>query len=140
MLDLRDRRSASRRTFSPEFNAPWGIHVEQAGRRATCGRQTGNLSASNDKVITPSVSTRIEQCRHRPRVEIDARVVRPFVRVAAVAVEGEATGIVDATVLPRYDVFDVERNKWCRILWHTAIITRVASHAFEQTPASLVPC
>jgi hypothetical protein len=91
------------------------------------GVRPGILSASTDKVITPSVSTRIEQCRHRARGGIDAREVRPFVRVAAVAGEGEATGIVDAAVLPGYDVFDVERNKWCRILWHTAILRRVAS-------------
>ena len=43
------------------------------------------MSASNDKVIAPGVSTRIEQCRHCARAGIDAREVRPFVRVAAVA-------------------------------------------------------
>lgn len=92
------------------------------------------MSTPNDKVITPGVSPRIEQCRYRARIGIDAREVRPFVRVAAVAGEREATGIVDATVLPRYDVFDMERNKWRRILWHTAILTRVAS-----TPSNNLP-
>ncbi len=103
-------------------------------RRATCGRQAENVSASDYKVIAPGVSTRIEQCRHSARVGIDAREVRPFVRVAAVAGEREAAGIAGATVLPRYDVFDMERNKRRRLLRHAAILTRVASTLSNNLP------
>ncbi len=64
----------------------------------------------------------------------DAREVRPFVGVAAVAGKGEAAGIVGATVLPRYDVFNMERNKRRRLLRDAAILTRVAS-----TPSNNLP-
>ena len=98
------------------------------------GVRPGILSASTDKVITPSISTRIEQRRHSARVGIDAREVRPFVRVAAVAGEREAVGVVRTAVLPRYDMFDVERNKRRRLLRHAAILTRVACTLSNKLP------
>ena len=97
-------------------------------------RQAENVSALDDKMIGPGVSTRIEQCRDSARIGIDTREVRPFVSVVAVAGESEAAGIAGATVLLRYDVFDMETHEGCRLLRHAAILTRVAS-----TPSNNLP-
>jgi len=100
-----------------------GVHVEQADRRDlwVSGRECVRLGPQSDR---SSVHTRIKQGRHRARVGIDAGEVRPVVPVAAVAGEREAAGIVGATVLPRYDVFDLERNEGRRL----------------QPPVNLGPC
>ena len=89
-------------------------------------------------MIAPDVSTRVEQCRHSARIGIDAREVRPFVGVAAVAGEREAAGIVRATVLPRYDVFDMERNQRRRRLRHAAILTGIAGTPSNNLPQTWV--
>jgi len=94
----------------------------------TCGRQAGNVSASDDKVVAPGVSTRIEQCRHSERAGIDAREVRPFVRVAAVAGERQAAGIVGATVRPRY-TYDTMCSTWKLIRGVASCVMRQYSHA-----------
>lgn len=89
-------------------------------------------------MIAPDVSTRIEQCRHGARVGVDAREVRPLVRVTAITCEREAPEIVRATVLLRYDVFDMERNQGRRRLRHAAILTRVAGTPSNGLPQTRV--
>ena len=77
-------------------------------------------------MIAPYISTRVEQCHYGTRVWIDARKIWAFVGVATVAGERESVEIVGATVLPRDDMLDVERNKRCRLLRHAAILARIA--------------
>jgi hypothetical protein len=133
-------------TLVSEFHPPWGVHVEQADRSASFGRQAENAPASNGKVIVPDVPTRIEQCRYscvcrdRYSFGIDTREVRPFVNVAAVASKGEAADIAGATMLPGYDVFDIQRNRRRRPLRHAAILTRVAGAHSNRTrkPGSML--
>ena len=83
-----------------EINAPGGVHVEQAHCRRSCGRQANNVSASDDKMIAPYVSTRIEQGHHSERFGIDAREIWSFVCVTPVTGEREPVEIVGTTVLP----------------------------------------
>ena len=68
------------------------------------------MSASDHEVIAPGVSTGMEQRRHGARIGIDACEVWSFIRVAAVTGERETAGMVGATVLPRYNMFNMERN------------------------------
>jgi len=110
----------------------------QFSARTACGCQSDNISPSNNKVIGPDVSTRAEQCHHGPRVGIDTREVWPFVRVTAVTGKRQAAGIVCATVLPRYDVFDMERNERRRRLRHPAILTSITGTPSNNLPQTWV--
>lgn len=46
--------------FFAEFDAPRGVHVKKADRRATCWSKSENVSDLNDKVFSPHVFTRVE--------------------------------------------------------------------------------
>ena len=107
---------------------------------ASGGRQANNVPASDDKVIAPYISARIEQCHHSARVRIDARKIRSLVRVAAVTGESESAGIVGAAVLLRNDMLDMERDQQRRLLRQVAVFTRVASPPFRFPPVDLGPC
>jgi len=48
--------------------------------------------------------------------------------------EREIAGIVGATVLSRYDMFDMEGNKRRGLLRHVAILTRVAGTLSNNFP------
>lgn len=84
------------------------------------------MSVSDQKVFAPYVRTRTKQCHHGACVGIDARKVRPFVRVAAVTRERQSTWIVGPSVLPRNDMFDMESDQGGRLLRDAAILASVA--------------
>ena len=117
-----------------EFHSALGVHVEQADCGPPCGCQADDVSASHHEVIAPNISTRIEQGHERARIGIDAREVWSFAGVTAVTGEREAARIVRATVLPRHDMLDMERNQRCRLLRHAAKLTHVPS-----TPSNNLP-
>jgi hypothetical protein len=76
----------------------------------------------------------MEERHHGSGFGIDAREVWPFVGVAAITSEREIAGIVAATVLPRYYMFDMEGNERCRLLRHAAILTSVAGALANNLP------
>jgi hypothetical protein len=94
-----------------QFNAARSVHIKQADRGASFSCQAHDISPSTLKVITPCIFTGIEKRYHGVRVGIDAREVRPFICVAAVARESQRIGHVRAAMLPRDDVFNVKGNK-----------------------------
>jgi hypothetical protein len=127
-----------RHPFCAELDAPIGVHVEQAHRRAPCRSQADNVSASDYKVIAPYVGTRIKQCHHGACSGIDARKIRSLVSVAAVTCQRQPGGIAGTSVLLRNDMFDMESDQGRRPLWHAAILTSITGAPSNNLPKTLI--
>ncbi len=95
------------------FYLLWKVHREHPHSRPATGRPSVDDVSSNSKMFGPGVFPRVEQCGELTSLGVEARYVRPLVKVAMVAGESEVTRVI-RTVMPFcHDVFDVkgrERN------------------------------
>ena len=99
-----------------QFDAAWGVPIEQSDCGASLRCQAGNASAPNGEVIAPGIVTRIEQRHNGSAIGIDAGQIRSFIRIAAVTRERQRTRLVRATMLARHDVMNMKGNQRSRIL------------------------
>ena len=63
------------------------------------------------EVIVPRITAGMEEWNYTSRFRVNAREIRAFVQVAPIASQREIGGIIAATMLPGYHMFDVKRRK-----------------------------
>ena len=82
-------------------------------------------------MITPFVFPRVEKCRHKSGVRVDARQIGAFLQIAVPAGERQIVKLVRPAVLSGNDVLDVERTAVSR-LRQMAILATIAGASADR--------
>jgi hypothetical protein len=84
------------------------IYIEDDNRRPPGGSVGEDFTSDVGEVLIPSVSARVKERDDPAGHGVDPREVRPFMRVAKVAGQGQVLEVIAATVLAGDDVLDVK--------------------------------
>ena len=98
---------SKRKQFLPEFDTASIVHRENLYCRTSCGAQSLDVRAPENKVVRPSVAAWMKQGCHFARHGIDPGQIGTFMKIASVAGKRQIVGFVETAVLFRNDVFDV---------------------------------
>ena len=139
----RSRRNVSvqlpkRQQFLPQFETASIIHPEKLYGRPSGGGQSFNAGALDGKMIGPTVATRMKQGSYRTRNRINPCEVRSFVKVAAMAGQGQIASVIETAMLFRNDMFDVVEQFTVRLV-QVAVFARSPARArtSRRVPASI---
>src|SRR5205823_4074657 len=105
---------------SAQFDAGRVVDVQDRDGRSPDRRSADEVSAGPAKVPSPLLTARVEERREFARQRVSPRDVRPLVRVAMEATQGEVGGGCAAAVLPGDDVIDLERT-FVEVLGHATV-------------------
>jgi hypothetical protein len=100
------------------------VHFEQLDSGSTCRGQAGNFTFEVDEVVAPILQSRMKQSGDFLGVWVEAGEIRPFVKIAVMARQGEVSRVVCASVLTCRDVLDVKRQ-WFQKLRQRAVFAAV---------------
>jgi len=90
------------------FELLWRVHRQDPHSRPANGRPSVDDDPPTGKMFGPGVLPRVEQSDELTCLGVEARYVRPLVKIAMVAGEGEVTRVIRTVMLLRRDVFNVE--------------------------------
>ena len=107
------------------------IHREHAHGCPARGSQPDDERVPKREMVSPAFSAGAEKRNDHPAVRIDSRNVRPLVRVAMDAGQGEILWVVSSQVLPCDDVFDVVRSFGVQLRMEAIIATIARPPAYK---------
>jgi hypothetical protein len=114
-----------------QLNASRGVQLQNLYGCPADWSLADDFGTDAFEVSVPIFLAWLEERSHLASFGIDPRQIRSFVKVAAVAGEGQVFGIVGATVFDGDDMLDVERNSHQLLLGEAAVFAPVLS-----TPAN----
>jgi hypothetical protein len=121
---IRWREDAFRDQQSPEFDIVRVIDVENLNRHAARGGHSDEAGAAPAEVISPSISSRVEERRESTGLRIDAQQVRAFAPIASRAGQAQIAQLRLAVMLNGDDMIDLERPRVGR-LRQAAVFARI---------------
>jgi hypothetical protein len=123
-----------RHQLEAQFDPIGSVHLEKRRSRASDGGEPNDLPAAEIEVFLPVVSARMEQLRHLAGLRVAANEVGSFVKIAAVAGEGQVVWGVISSVLPSRDVLNVEKHRCLVVAVQQAVFTPMTG-ALRYQPA-----
>lgn len=119
-----------------QLNTTRLVHIQQSDRGATDRRLADDHSAGAMKVFQPNIGARVEYVNLLATLLVNARQIRSFEGVAAVAGIRKSGWIVVCYIdmLPGQNMLDVEAYEGRRCLRHVTVLASIAGTSPHKVP------